>query len=611
MSGTRERAAISIGLCLLVAAGYSGVAGLGFVAYDDDQYVALNPIVNGGLRPVAVLHAFTRFWSDNWHPLTWISHMVDVSLFGLTPGGPHVVNALLHAASAVLAFLALAKLTGTTWRAAFAAALFAIHPLRVESVAWIAERKDVLSAFFALAALWVWPGWVREGRARSYWGAVALCAASLMAKPTLVTFPFLLLLLDFWPLRRLDSAAALWPLAREKTPFFTLAAASCAVTLFAQTKAMQPAPLLLRLENADLAYAEYLRRFFLPTDLAVMYPFRESPDTLLAVACALGLLALTAVAFVQARRRPWLLVGWLWFIGLLVPMLGIVRVGAQAFADRYTYLPSVGLSLVVAFACGEVVQRVPTARAALVAAAALALAACTILTRAQVPTWHDTVSLFRHATEVTPSNWYAYTELGVAQVAQGDLGAAQESLETALRIRPDTARALVGLGQVQSLRGDTATGIANLQRALELEPTVEGGQLGLAVSDERAGRLEEAEAAYRRALDDPQSSGVARLRLARLLSIAPDPKLRDGAQALALLDDACRAQPCDTPEILDIRAMALMEAGHQEEAIATVQHAIAAADAQGDSALAATLANRMVGYQSGHPARLRSVVTDR
>ena len=593
-----ERAAIAAGLCLLVVAGYSGVTGLEFLAYDDDVYVTANPFVRGGLRPEAVVAAFTTVHAGNWHPLTWLSHMLDVSLFGLTPAGPHAVNAALHAANAVLAFLALSELTGTTWRAALAAALFAIHPLRVESVAWIAERKDVLSACFGLAALWAWARFARTGSSRAWWGSLALFAAGLLAKPMLVTFPFLLLLLDFWPLRRAGSV-------REKAPFFALAAASCLVTLYAQGSGIHELPFAVRLENAAVAYAEYLRRVVAPSELAAIYPYRAHLDGR-AVALSLALLAaLSAFALFQARRRPWFLVGWLWFTGTLVPTLGLVQVGVQAFADRYTYLPFVGLAVIAAYAAGELAERAPWARVATIGATFLALAACTAKTRAQVETWHDTVSVFAHAVEVTRSNWFAHTEEGIALAARGELDPARESLEAALRIRPDYPRALANLGQVLIQSGDSAAGIESLQRALATDPGLAGGWLALASGLERAERLADAESAYRRAIDDPRSGREARLRLARLLSVAPDPALRDGAEALALCDEACRGVSCDSPEELDIRAMALMEAGRRDEAVATAQRAASQARIRGDSAYAAKLEARAAGYERGEPSRLR------
>jgi tetratricopeptide (TPR) repeat protein len=601
-----QRAAIAAGLCALVAAAFSGVVECGFLAFDDDVYVTGNPFVTGGLGTRGVVAAFTSFQAGNWHPLTWLSHMLDVSLFGLAPAGHHATSAVIHAANAVLAFLALSELTGTRWRAAFAAALFAVHPLRVESVAWVAERKDVLSACFGLAALWAWARFARTGRTASYWGSLALFAAALLAKPMLVTFPFLLLLLDAWPLRRLESVRGLWPRVREKWPFFALAAGSCLVTLAAQALGVKAVPPALRLENAIVAYAEYLRRVVWPTDLAAMYPYREAISAR-AVAGAFALVvAISAFALVQARRRPWLLVGWLWFAGMLVPTLGLVQVGVQAFADRYTYLPFLGLALAAAFALAELAERARFGREIALAAAALALGALVWQTRAQVRTWRDTVTVFTHAIEVTRSNWYAHTELGIALAARGEYGPAREELEAALRIRPSYVRALADLGLVAAESGAPAEGVALLERALALEPDVAGGRFAHAVALERAGRLGEAEAEYRRALDDEPGARASRLHLARLLSVAPDASLRDGAQAVALCDEACRESPCDSAQELDTCAMAAMEAGRVDDAVAKARAALDVARARGDSALAVKIEARLAGYLRGEPARMRA-----
>jgi protein O-mannosyl-transferase len=599
---SRQRAAIAAALCALVALGYSGVGQLEFLSYDDDMYVTQNPLVNGGLGPHALLRAFTVFHAGNWHPLTWLSHMLDVSLFGLTPAGPHLENAVLHAANAVLAFLALARLTGTTWRAAFAAALFAIHPLRVESVAWIAERKDVLSAGFGLAALWSYACWARRESPAAYRGAVGLHLAALLAKPMLVTLPFLFLLLDAWPLRRLTTRGDLGPRLAEKAPFWLLCAGSCVVTLFAQAPNMSPLSLRMRLDNSVVAYVEYLRRALVPIDLAAMYPYRLL-ETRLVVASALLLVAITGLALWQARRRPWLLVGWLWFAGMLVPTLGLVQVGVQPFADRYSYLPFLGLSLAVAWQGAELAQRLPRGREAMAVAAALVLAGCAWQTRRQVATWHDTLTLFSHAVEVTRSNWFAHTEVGVALAERGDFEGARESFEAALRIRPDYARALANLGKAQAALGDFDAGIQSLERALFLEPDIAGGRLAYASALEHAQRFAEAERAYAAAAGDPRGSRDARLRLARLLSVAPD-GLRDGARALALCQQVCGEAPCDSPEELDVWGMAAMEAGRPEEAVAHANQAIALAQARGDGTLAAKIEARRAGYARGQPVRL-------
>jgi tetratricopeptide (TPR) repeat protein len=602
---SRERALIAVGLCLLVAAGFAEVVNGEFLAFDDDVYVTQNPLVTGGLRAHALLGAFTSFYAGNWHPLTWLSHMLDVSLFGVTPAGHHATSVLLHAANAVLAFLALSELTGTRWRAAVAAALFAVHPLRVESVAWVAERKDVLSACFGLAALWAWARFARRDTRASYWGSVALFAAALLSKPMLVTFPFLLLLLDAWPLGRLESPRALWPRVREKWPFFALSAASCLVTLAAQASGVKAVPLALRLENAMVAYAEYVLRVADPRELAAIYPYRDfiSPRAFFAALALVG--GVTGLALLQARRRPWLLVGWLWFAGMLVPTLGLVQVGVQAFADRYTYLPFLGLALAASFTLGELAERAHFGRPLAISAAGLVLAALVWQTRAQVRTWHSTVTVFTHAIEVTRSNWFAHTELGVALAARGELEPAREEFEAALRIRPDLPRALANLGRLLAETGAPEEGADDLERALALDPQLSGARLALGSALERAGRGADAEDAYRAALADPRGAREARLRLARLLSVSPDPQLRDGAQAVALCEEACRESPCDSPESLDVWAMASMEAGRAADAVAKGRQAVALARARGDGALAAKLEARLDGYLRGEPVRAR------
>jgi protein O-mannosyl-transferase len=593
------RIGVAAGLIALVAAAYSGVVELGFLTFDDDGYVTKNPMVLDGLTPRAVWAAFSQFHAQNWHPLTWLSHMLDVSLYGLWPAGHHLTSVALHAANAVGVFLVLERLTGATWRAAFAAALFAVHPLRVESVAWIAERKDVLSTCFGLAALYAWSS-------RSYWTSVALFAVSLCAKPMLVTFPFLLLVLDWWPLRRLDSPRALAALAREKWPFFALSLGSCVVTLFAQRQAMGYAPLPLRLANSIAAIQEYLYRVADPRELYAMYLYRGSYG---AGEIALDLLlvaALSALALWQARQRPWLLCGWLWFTGTLVPTLGIVQVGVQAFADRYTYFPFVGLALIAAFAGGELAERVRFGRALAAAAAALVLAACVVQTRAQVPVWRDQISLFEHAIALDPANWYAHTELGIAVAESGDLARGKAELEEAVRLRPGHARALGNLAMAEADHGDPERALALIDRGLEIDPNLSGATLVRAIALEKTGRYFAAEQAYRRALELEPDTRETAFRLARLLSVLPDPALRDGAEASALCERACAARPCELAEELDVCAMAAMEAGRQAEAIEKATRAVDLARERGDAALARRIAGRLAAYQRGQPTRLNA-----
>ncbi len=604
-----RRAALAAGLAALVAIAFAGALSNEFVAFDDDLYVTANPLVRGGLTLDGVGRAFTTFRAGNWHPLTWLSHMTDVELFGLDAAAHHATNVALHALNTVLVFLSLASLTGTTWRAAFAAALFAVHPLRVESVAWIAERKDLLSTSFGLLALLGWTRFARGGGPSARLVALACFALSLMAKPMLVTLPCLLLLLDWWPLARLRSRSALWPLVNEKLGFFVLSLGSCAVTLAAQAPGIGEAQLALRLCNALLAYPAYLALVFWPDRLAVLYPYRG----VIALGELLGAVALisalTALALWQARARPWLLVGWLWFAVMLVPTLGLVQVGAQAYADRYTYLPFVGIALALAYSGAELLERVPRRRPLAVGVATCVAASLLALsierTRAQVEVWRDTESLFAHALAVTRGNWYVHGELGIALAAKGELERARAQLEESLRMRPRHARALANLGQLDARSGRVDDGVAELRRALALDPRLRGAALALGLVLESAGRLGEAAAAYREALALDPSDRSAALQLARILAIAPDPLLRDGTRAIARCELACGAGGCPTPEELDVLAMAYMEAGRRAEAIQTAQLGIDLARARGDAPLAAKLEGRRDAYARGEPARVR------
>jgi tetratricopeptide (TPR) repeat protein len=603
------RRARQVGISLALAAGvayaFAGVRACGFLAYDDDLYVTANPLVNEGLSLAKVGAAFTSLHAYNWHPLTWLSHMLDVSLFGMDPAAHHEVSVALHALNAVLVFLALSSLTGTTWRAAFAAALFALHPLRVESVAWIAERKDVLCATFGLAALWVWPRWARDGSRAAYAGSLALFALGLMAKPMLVTFPFLLLLLDYWPLGRLRAASDTPRLALEKLPFLALALGSSAVTLFAQSVGITPVPLATRIANAAVAYQEYLRHAFDPRALAVLYPYRSDlPWGEVAGAVAL-VLGVTALALWQAKRRPWLLVGWLWFAGMLVPTLGVVQVGLQAYADRYTYLPGIGIGLVLAFALAELAERAVAARAAVTAVAVAALAACVVQTRQQITYWQGTVSLFQHALEVTRDNWFAHGELGIALASRGDTDGGKRELVAALAIYPSYARAMANLGLLLSRTDQVPEGLVLVERALALDPRLRDGQLALGSALDRAGRYAEAEQAYRRSLELQPDQPAAALQLARLLAGAPQPELRNGFEALALWHRACDGvTACAAPAAQGVLAMIQMEVGDTLSAVSTVQLAAQSAAAQGNAKLSTDLSYRLDSYRRGVPVRL-------
>ena len=415
----RIRFAVSLLLFLPTAALYWEACGNAFVSFDDGEYVYENPMVLNGLRGDGVKWALTTNHAGNWHPLTWASLQLDAQLFGPAAAGFHRTNVLLHALNAALVFLALEAMSGAVWQSALVAAIFAVHPLRVESVAWVAERKDVLSAFLFLLTLLAYVRYAAAPSIGRYSLVAIVFALALMAKPMLVTLPCVLLLLDYWPLRRLGAehemrgkAVARSRVILEKIPLLTLSAAVAGLTLFAQTGGKIDCsfwfPLRYRAENALVSYADYLGQTFWPVDLAAFYPHPYGGLSILRIAGAAALLAaVTGLAAHQAKRRPYLLVGWLWFLGMLVPVIGLIQVGRQARADRYTYLPHLGLFLAVVWAASEFAFWWRWGRTVGFAAAVAALIACGVLTIGQIQLWHDEQTLWEHAWTATQGNYFA------------------------------------------------------------------------------------------------------------------------------------------------------------------------------------------------------------
>jgi tetratricopeptide (TPR) repeat protein len=445
-SGRRLPLLLGAALALLTLAAYLPTLHNGFVNLDDGLYVTGNPHVQQGITGAGVAWALTANVANNWHPLTLLSHLLDCQLFGLDAAGHHATSLLLHLANVVLLFAVLRRLTGAVWRSAAVAALFAVHPAHVESVAWVAERKDVLSALFWLLAMAAYGRYARRPSVGRYLPVALAMALGLAAKPMVVTLPFALLLLDIWPLERLGLG---WKrLAVEKLPLLALSAASSLVTLHYQRTSLAPLgldPWSLRLANAAVSYTAYLGKLLLPSNLAVFYPI---PLAIPAwkVAGAVALLAiLTALAVRTARKAPWLLVGWLWFLGTLVPVIGLVQVGRQAMADRYTYIPSIGLFVAIVWGiAGLVGER----RAVLATAAAVVIALLVAGTWMQAGTWRDSVTLYRHALAVTPDNYLAHLGLAKALVAKGDGAGAAEQYRAALALRPGLIEARAGLEAV-------------------------------------------------------------------------------------------------------------------------------------------------------------------
>jgi tetratricopeptide (TPR) repeat protein len=452
MRPDRSKLLIGLGLVLMILVVYGQVCGKDyeFVNFDDETYVTSNPEVRAGLTAKGIAWAFTTFRADNWHPLTWLSLQLDADLYGVNAWGFHLTNVLLHCANAVLLFLILRRMTGALWRSGLVAALFAVHPLHVESVAWIAERKDVLSTLFGMLALGAYLRYAEHPGLARYLLVLLAYALSLLAKPMLVTLPFLLLLLDYWPLRRFSLAARDVPaagpthppasvrlLVGEKLPLLGLALCSSAITMTAQGHlrgTLEEFPLSVRVWNALVAYVRYLGKLLWPSDLAPFYPHSaEQVSTRAAILAGVLLLFLSVLALRAARTKPYLLVGWLWFLGTLVPVIGLVQVGNQAIADRYTYLPSIGLFIILVWGMADVAARWRCLELT-VALGGLLLLPCLLCSWLQVNYWHDSITLWKHTIDVSPPNASSYLMLGCAFDEKGRIEEAVACYQEALRI---------------------------------------------------------------------------------------------------------------------------------------------------------------------------------
>jgi tetratricopeptide (TPR) repeat protein len=586
----RRPAALAALLFALVLALYWRTRAFEFLNYDDDVYVTANEGVRGGLSLSSVRWAFASTHAANWHPLTWLSHQLDVELFGLDPGAHHRTSALLHALAAALLFLALTALTGARGKSALAAALFALHPLRVESVAWVAERKDLLAACCAFGCLWAYALYARSGCAGRYALSLALFALGLLAKPMVVTLPCVLLLLDVWPLGRTthpraSSASSSEParpverrrprrrLVLEKLPFLALSAASSYVTLRVQRaggafETLDAVGLGARIANAIEAYGWTLAKTLWPSGLCVFHPHPSlavppraawTPTVLLALG---ALLAVTLAVVLLRRRAPHALVGWLWFLGMLVPVSGILQVGLQAWAERYAYLPSVGLALALVWGA-DALAWTKRARAAWLALAGLALLGLALASWRQIGVWRDSRTLFEHALSVAESD-VAHVNLGRALEEAGDLAGAERHYARARELRPSLAGARVNLARVFRRQGRLAEAVAELEEALAREPDLAPARAELGWLLTELGRDAEALPHLRRAVELEPSDLALQNNLAWVLATSRTCAAPAEAHALAqrLVRDTRGAQP----GFLETLAAALARLGRFEEA---------------------------------------------
>ncbi len=546
----QKRVPLIIGLVLVLGTAmlYWPITSHPFILYDDEQYVTANHHVTTGLSRANWLWAFTSSEAANWHPLTWLSHQLDCTWFGLNPGGHHLVNLLFHVTNALLVFIVLRGATGAVWRSAFVAALFAWHPLHVESVAWISERKDVLSTFFWLLTLMAYVCYAR-GLASSEWQvtgdktsaspvtyhaspfyfAALLCfTCGLMSKPMVVTLPFVLLLLDFWPLNRIRNAdfsiRNVGILLLEKIPFFVLAAAGSAVTYLVQTHggALWPTPLTERLANAAIAYARYVAKTFWPGDLAIVYSHPNHWPVALAFCAALALLAWTILCVRNWRKKPYLVVGWLWFLGTLVPTIGIVQVGAQFMADRYTYIPGIGLFIVLVWGTADILVTQPHAKKISLMLGAGALLGCLLTTSIQISYWRDNITLFRHAIEVSPDNYIAANCLGKAYEKTGDKAHALILYRAAVEQEPRFPQSQFNYAMCLLEFGQAEEGLKHLEAAAALEPHNPDTQFNLGIYFAQHGRWTNAAHCFRNAATIRPDFADAQKQLDQILAAHPE-----------------------------------------------------------------------------------------
>jgi Flp pilus assembly protein TadD len=505
-------------IIFLVAASFIAfgrITGNNFINFDDGIYISENNYIKSGINLESIKWAFTSSHATNWHPLTWLSHMLDWQLFGANAAGHHLVNLLLHIGSAILLFLFLNKTTGSLWRSAFVAALFALHPLRVESVAWASERKDVLSMFLGLSSIYAYAYYIESSKLSRYFIALILFALSLMAKPMLVTLPFVLLLLDYWPLGRWQKALqpGLLPVSNdsglvkkkgkqlrvdsgkekkislslmsrakiirsllwEKGPFIFLSTVSSILTIWAQSKggavaSLEKLPLIDRILNAIVSYIQYLMKIFWPVDLAVFYTYRQLLPSWQVFGAAAFILGISIAVIYAIKKAPFLFVGWFWYLGTLIPVIGLMQVGNQSIADRYTYFPSIGIAIILAWGIGYLLPKGKLSKIILIPAAVIIFAVLTFLTWQQCGYWKNSISLFTHVVQATKDNYLAHNSLGAALAAEGKNKEAIVHYREAFEINPTSALALTNLCMNLIAEGKNEEAIAYYLAAIQVNP---------------------------------------------------------------------------------------------------------------------------------------------
>jgi len=560
-----------------------------FINFDDDRYVYQNAEVSRGLTVEGLKWFLTHSHARLWHPLTTLSHMLDCQIYGLKPGGHHFTSVVLHNVAAVLLFLVLYRMTAHLWRSAFVAAIFAIHPMRVESVAWVAERKDVISGIFLMLTLGAYLRYARAPSVRRYILLSILVACGLMSKATFVTVPVVLLLLDYWPLNRGrrsevggQKTASVWTrLIIEKIPLVSLSLAASAVTVYVQTVTMaslEQLPLLPRIKNAAVSIIVYLRQMFWPSGLAVLYPHpRDQLNIWIVLGSVFLIVAITFVAVLFMQKRPYLFVGWFWYLILLFPVLGLFQSGLQSRADRFTYLPHIGITIAVTWTIADLAPRWRYRSAILTSTAMCVVVAFAICAWKQTTYWRDNISLWKHALKVTSNNQIAHQNLAAALWARGDIAEARMQsragniihAEATVKDFPFNITARNDLGVLLVKAGDVHGAVTQWETSLQIDP----------------------------------NDGNALNNLAWIFATYPDDSIRNGQRAVQLAESATVLPGGDTPVVLRTLAAAYAESGDFAKATETAQHAVELTQNQGNYSLAETLRHEIELYQARTPYR--------
>lgn len=564
---------ISVSLIAITLVAFEQVRNNEFINFDDDVYVTGNPHVKKGLTPEGVIWAFVATHASNWHPLTWLSHMLDYSLYGMNPRGHHLTNLIFHIANTLLLFLILNQMTRAIWRSSFVAALFALHPLHVESVAWIAERKDVLSTFFGMLTMWAYFRYTKRPKLGRYFSVLLIFALGLLSKPMLVTIPFVLLLLDYWPLGRFKKptdpngqSPFHLHLILEKVPFFILSAISSLMTLLAQqgggtVGSLRIYPLDNRIANALVSYVKYIGKMIWPSPLAIFYPYPAILPSWQVVGAGLLLMVVSVLIIRGVKKSPYLLVGWFWYLGTLVPVIGLVQVGMQATANRYMYVPLIGLFIMITWGMSDVFEKWRSRKIVFAIFAGALLLVYMNLSRIQVSFWQNSITLFEHTLRVTSNNSLIHNNMGVSLVQRGRVQEAIIHYNEALRIDPHFAKAFYNLGIALGRQGKTQEAIAAYTEALRIDPNYPEAHFKVGMTLAQLGDTQEAMAYYKEALKIKPDYVEAHNNLGVLLGRQGRTK-----EAITHFSEALRINP-DHAEVYCNLGSSLAQEGNIEGAI--------------------------------------------